>query len=183
MWPKKDRITQGMLHLEFLMWNFRTSGWIIVPLWFSFQYNQAITLTITRVLATKKEQMQQKRKSETILQHHWRTGWDRDKIFHVMFQHSFLFTLLNAGRHERQQLHNKEGMRTELKRTVREETVLTHDLFSIQEILKRFSLHFLDLINLLQSKISVWFWFFKSQIYGLEAVILMDTAWVPVIFQ
>lgn len=184
MWLEKDGIAQGILRLEFLTWNFRSYGCITEPLCFCFQYNEAITLFVNRVLTTKKEQMQQKRKSESVLKQHCRTGWDREKIFHVMFQLPLLFTLLNAGRRERRQLHNKEGMRTELKRTVREETVLTHNLWSTQEILKRFSSHFLDLINLLQSKTFVWFWFFKSWRCGLETVILlMDTVWVLAIFQ
>lgn len=49
------------------------------------------------------------------------------KVFHVIFD-SFLFTLLNTGGHERQQLHSKEGVRMELKRVGREETVLTFNL-------------------------------------------------------
>ena len=49
------------------------------------------------------------------------------KAFHVIFD-SLLFTLVNGDGHERQQLHNKEGMRTELKRVGREVTVLTFNL-------------------------------------------------------
>jgi len=41
---------------------------------------------------------------------------------------SFLFMLLNAGGHERQKWHTKAGVRTELKRVGREETVLAFNL-------------------------------------------------------
>lgn len=36
------------------------------------------------------------------------------KAFHMIFD-SFLFALLNAGGHEGEQLHGKEGVRTELR--------------------------------------------------------------------
>lgn len=89
-WLEKDGTAQGILHLEFLTWNFRTSGCIIVPLWFNFQYNQAITLSVKRVLITKKEQMQQKRKSETVLKPEGQAGTEKKSF---MWCFSTLFSL------------------------------------------------------------------------------------------
>lgn len=110
---------------------FSTYGHFIVPLWSSFQHTQVSMLRVRRTNGKEKGSCQENCCNKKIMAYSKATLKDKlrhRKVFRVTFEHSFLFTLLNAGGRERQQLNNKEDTRTELKRVGRKETVLTFNL-------------------------------------------------------
>lgn len=154
MWLRRGWVAQGILDLEFLMWYFCTSGHVVVPPWSSFLYTRASMLRVRTNRKEKGSCCEEKIDAKTtrsckLLQSntkgHVKTEENLSCDVWALFS-------LNAGGHERQQLHNKEGMRTELRRAGSKKLFL-HAFYELyRNSWKRFSLHFLVLTICIKEK-------------------------------